>query len=58
MKPVEYLKAIVGGVLAGLTSAGVALSDGHITAAEGVMIATAAVLSFAAVFGIPNSPTV
>lgn len=56
----EQAKAIVGGVLAGLTSLGVALApdkDGlvAVTPAEWVAVAVAALGTYAAVFGVRNA---
>lgn len=61
MNPTEYLKAIVGAVLAGLTALQVALNPladeaVQITSAEWVGIAIATVATFAAVWGTPNKP--
>lgn len=51
----EYAKAIVGAVLAGLTAAGAALTDGVITGPEWIGIAIAVVATGGAVFGVPNA---
>lgn len=48
-----YVKAIVAAVLAGLTTAGAAVTDGHLTAAEGVAIAIAIVGTFGGVYVAP-----
>lgn len=56
MKPSEYAKATTGAVLAALTSLGTALADGEgVTVLEAVGIAVAAVATFGAVFGVPNT---
>lgn len=55
MRPQEYLKAIVGGILAGLGVLGTALVDDVVTAAEWVGVAVATLTVFSAVFGIPNA---
>lgn len=57
MNPANYLKAIIGGVLAGLGSAYLALNDNSITAQEWVQIAQVTIAAFAAVYGIPNVPS-
>lgn len=55
MRPQEYLKAIVGGILAGLAQLGAALLDDVVTASEWVGVAVATLTVFSAVFGIPNA---
>lgn len=55
MRPQEYLKAIVGGVLAGLAQLGAALLDDAVSASEWVGVAVATLTVFSAVFGIPNA---
>lgn len=55
MRPQEYAKAIVGGILAGLGVLAVALSDDVVTASEWVNVAVATLTVFAGVFGIPNA---
>jgi len=57
LNPLAYLKAISGAVIAGLGVLYIALSDDVVTAQEGVAVATAALTSFATVWGIPNAPT-
>jgi hypothetical protein len=52
--PREQVKAIVGGILAGLGTLGGALTDGHVTALEWVAVALAAVVTYSTVFGIPQ----
>ena len=52
----EQAKAIVGAVLAGLTSLGYALSDGHVSPVEAVGIGIAFVASYGVVFGVSNKP--
>lgn len=56
MRPQEYAKAIVGGVLAGLAVLGTALADDVVSAAEWVNVAVATLTVFAGVFGLPNAP--
>ena len=51
-----YAKAIVGALVSGLGSLGTALADGHLSAAEGAGVALATVVSFAAVYQVPNLP--
>ena len=51
-----YLKATVGGVIAGLGSISVALVDNSIVAAEWVGAAIVALTAFSAVWGTPNRP--
>lgn len=55
MRPLEYAKAIVGGILAGLGVLGTALTDDVVTASEWVGVAVATLTVFSAVFGIPNA---
>jgi hypothetical protein len=50
----SYLKAVVGGLIAGLTSLQVAL-DGGVTVAEGVAATVAALVAFGAVWAVPNA---
>lgn len=51
-----YLKAIFGGVAAGLTAYGTALADGGVTSAEWVGVLLAAVATAGAVWGVKNEP--
>lgn len=55
MRPQEYAKAIVGGVLAGLAVLGTALTDNEVSPSEWVDIAVASLTVFAGVFGLPNA---
>lgn len=55
MRPQEYAKAIVGGILAGLAILGVSLADDVVSAREWVDIAVASLTVFSSVFGIPNA---
>lgn len=55
MRPQEYAKAIVGGVLAGLAVLGTALTDEAVSPSEWVDIAVATLTVFAGVFGLPNA---
>jgi hypothetical protein len=50
----EQVKAVAGGVLAGLGALGTALADGAVTPLEWVLVATAAVGIYGAVFGVPQ----
>lgn len=53
----RYVKAIVAAILAGVGAVGVALADGHVTAAEWVVIAGAVVTSLGGVWAAPaNAP--
>lgn len=54
--PSQYMKAIVGGILAGLTALGTALTDGALDPVEIVGIVIAVVGTFGAVFGVQNAP--
>lgn len=49
----KYGKAIVGSILAGLGSAASALTDGHISALEGVIIAIAFFTALGAIWAAP-----
>lgn len=57
-----YLKAVYGGVTAGLAALLMALTSnpvagfGHITAAEWVVVASAVVAAFGSVYGVTNNP--
>ena len=51
----EQAKAITGGVLAGLTALGTALSDGTVSPAEWVGVAIAALATYGTVFGVRNT---
>jgi hypothetical protein len=50
----RYAKAIVGALVAGLTSLQASF-DGGLTAAEGVAAALAALIALGAVWAIPNT---
>lgn len=54
-RPREVTKAVCGALLAGLTAAGTAVTDGSITAAEWIGIATAVVATFGGVFAVNNT---
>lgn len=56
MKPAQYAKAITAGVVAGLTSLGVALVDTQVSTGEWVAVALAVVVAFGAVWTVPNAP--
>lgn len=51
-----YLKAVVGSILAGLGAAGTAATDGSISLAEGIVIATAFFGTLYGVWAAPNKP--
>lgn len=53
----NYQKAIVAALLAGLGSAYLALNDNNISAQEWVQIAQVGLAAGAAVYGIPNIPS-
>jgi len=55
VRPLEYAKAIVGGILAGLGVLGTALTDEVVTSSEWVGVAVATLTVFSAVFGLPNA---
>lgn len=55
MRPQEYAKAIIGGVLAGLAVLGTALTDNEVSPSEWVDISVATLTVFAGVFGLPNA---
>jgi hypothetical protein len=48
----EQVKAVAGGVLAGLGTLGGALADGAVTPLEWVAVAIAVVVTYGAVFGV------
>ena len=50
----RYAKAIVGALVAGLTSLQAALDDGGITAQEGVGAAIATLVALGVVWAVPN----
>ena len=54
----QYLKAAVGALIAGLGSAATAVTDGHVTAAEWIAIALATLVALGAVWGVPNAAPV
>lgn len=51
-----YIKAVVAGLTAGFAAAAIALNDNHISQAEWVTIAMAAVVAYAGVYQIRNTP--
>lgn len=55
MKPAQYAKAIVGGIVAALTAVATGLTDGHLTAAECVAAAIAFFVALGSVFQVPNA---
>lgn len=54
LRPEEYLKAIVGAVLAGLTTLATALVDDGVTAQEWISVLLSIVATFTLVFRVPN----
>lgn len=54
--PKQIAKAVVGGALAGLSAAGMALSDNVVTGPEACGIAAAVIATAGAVFGVSNAP--
>jgi len=57
MKISPYAKAIVGGIVAGLSAASVALGDGTVTPVEGIAIALAVIAGTGITWAVPNKPT-
>jgi len=53
-----YAKAIVGGVVGGLTAAATALSDGSLDAVEWIGIVLAFIAGTGLVYAVPNKPEV
>ena len=51
-----YLKALVGALVAGLTSLQAALDNGGITAQEGVTAGIATLVALGVVWAVPNKP--
>lgn len=49
-----YMKAIVGGLVAGLTALGTAMTDDTVTTAEWVGVAVAALGALGIVYATPN----
>ena len=54
MHPMQYAKAIVGAVLAGLGALATGLSDNVMTPVEWVMVASATIAAGGVVFGVAN----
>lgn len=52
-----YLKAVVGGVVAALTTAGAALSDGVFTPVEIITTVLAFIAGTGIVYAVPNTNT-
>ena len=50
-----YAKAVVGALIAGLGALASALTDGGVTMAEWVTVASATLIAFAGVWSIPNA---
>lgn len=55
MNPRFYAKAIIGALVAGLTSLGVALEDGTVNYAEVVAVALAVVTALSTIYLTPNA---
>lgn len=51
-----YAKAIAGAAVAGLTSAGTALTDGAIDPTEWITIAVATLTALGVIWSVPNAP--
>lgn len=57
MKPSRYLKAAVSAVIAGLTSAQVALDSGHpVTMTQWVTLGVGTLVAVLGVWAVPNAP--
>ncbi|WP_198940591.1 hypothetical protein [Micromonospora sp. CB01531] len=56
MKFKPYAKAIVGGLVAGLTALGTALADNQVTTVEWVGVAVATLAALGIVYAVPNQP--
>lgn len=54
--PSQYMKAIIGALIAGLTALGTALTDGAVSPVEVVGVVIAALGTFGGVFGVTNAP--
>lgn len=50
----EYAKALWGALVAGLGALSTAITDGSVTTAEWVTIASAAVIALGVIWGVPN----
>lgn len=53
----KYAKAIIGTVTAAVGAIGTALTDGHITATEWVVVASVALTALGFIWGVPNAPS-
>lgn len=53
-----YLKAVVGGLVAGLTALATAMSDDTVTRTEWIGVAVAVVGALGVVYATPNRPPV
>jgi len=51
-----YAKAILGGVVSGLSAAAVALGDGAVSPVEWIAVALAAIAGTGIVYAVPNKP--
>lgn len=56
MDRTKPVKAVVGGLIAGLGALGAALTDERVTAGEWVAVALAVVVTGGAVYGVKNPP--
>lgn len=56
MNIAPYAKAIVGGIVGGLTALGTALTDAVVTGPEYVVIALAVIAGTGFVYAVPNKP--
>jgi len=51
-----YAKAVLAAAIAGLGALGTALTDGSVSTAEWVAVASAVVVALGVVWGVPNKP--
>ena len=58
MKLAPYAKAIIGGIVAGLGAASVALGDGVIDPVEWIAVTLATIAGLGIVWAVPNTPNV
>jgi len=57
MKLSPVAKAIVGGVVAGLSATSVALGDGIVTPVEGIAVTLAVIAGTGVTWAVPNKPS-
>lgn len=57
MTPAQYAKAVVGAAIAGLGALGTALTDGHVSGSEWLVVASTTLVALGGVFGVPNAPS-